>query len=503
MMKNFNKVLLLGIAIIFTCCNSYFDEYYEDKRTIEASSVLEYLNSSNEYSAFVECLVETGLDSTLEEAKTITVFAVENEGMDYIKNLSVDSMLLYMKYHLAYGNNYRSELQYKSRLKSFNGKYHAITNNGEIRINNVTFNMPDVTCGNGIIQGMNSSFSVKRNLYETILRLPDEFSIIRNYISDADTLLFDRGNSKPIGINETGNTIYDTVWIHSNRILQGTGDVRKEDDFFTAFIPTNDAVTSAITNVRKSYKNATGKDFKPEVDLLLFKWCHEALFYIGEVEDVKADTMLTLTNGSKFLLSVQQVDENSKKPTSNGDLYAVTDLKVPKFKYMEEVKITPRYIMRMDAATRDLYRTIEGGYEHLDPAIGGWYNLYVLIGGVGHWSSFKTFFYDENDELKDVAIIPGEYDIYVKSSTLDYGINEGSGIQKLYLNDMVLGQGEYPAYDHIGSTGAGYYLGRNLFPNEWGVNQADLKIEFVANYGEREGFMTMDWVKFVPTKNNY
>ncbi|TKG96989.1 fasciclin domain-containing protein [Puteibacter caeruleilacunae] len=504
-MRKKNIVLLLIVACIGTCCTKHFNEFYEDKRgDIRANTVYEYLDNTAKFSDFVGCLKQTKLDSVLKESATVTVFAVENDDMNKIKSLPADSMKLYMQFHVAIGKYFSSDMNYTERIKSLNGKYHAIgPKNGTFQVDKVDVSEEDITCGNGVVQVMDGALKLRDNIYETILKLPEDYSIIREYILDADTMIFDRSNSKPVGINETGNTVYDTVWIHSNSILQGEGDVTKEDDFFTAFIPTNEAVTYAVDKVRQDYENATGAPFEPEVDKMLYEWCHESLFYKGEVADVTADTMLTLTNKAKFKLSVQQVEEASKQATSNGELYSVNYLQVPKYMYMEEVKITPRFIARMDAATRDKYRTRSGGYEELGPGV-GWYNLYSLIdSNHNHWASFKTFIYDENDELKDVSIIPGEYDIYVKSTVESYGIWTGGGWHEIWLNEKRLCDREYPAYEYENCTNTGYYLGRDELPEEWGVKQGDLKIVFKRNGNKNWNRMMFDWIKFVPTSNNY
>ncbi len=506
-MKSIKKNLIFCCIILFSqCTDEYFENFYEDKRTnIEAASVIEYLESNSEFSTFVECLRQTGLYDKITDLASVTVYAVDNSQMNYIRQLDTDSMQMYMGNHLSYGRFFENDLLKNSRVLMLNDKYVNITTeNSKPVLDGINVIEIDILTGNGVIHVMESSFELKKNIYETILELPDNFSIIKNYILDADTLIFDRSNSAPIGVNETGNTIYDSVWIRRNKVLMGVkgDDVRKENEFFTAFIPENDVITNAITSVRENYLQATGSPFEEELDKYLYEWCHESLFYNGKVKNVKADTMLTLINDAMYLLSVQQVNENSKQLASNGAIYFVDYLHVPKYLWLEEFKITPRLIVRMDPETRDKYRTIFNGHEELGPGE-GWYDLYSFVGSTYRWASFKTFIYDENDELRDLAIIPGEYDIYVKSSIEAYGIWTLPGWQEVWLNDKRLCDREYPAFEFANCTNEGYYLGRDALPEEWGVAQAELKIVWLRNGPNVANRMLFDWIKFIPTRNNY
>lgn len=509
-MKSMYKILVVCCILLFSGCaeNAYEDFYANDRTDIQAENVTEYLESKTEMSTFVECLKQTGLYDKIAEQGSVTIYAVENAQMSHIQQLDTDSMKMYMEYHVSYGRFFENDLVKNARVKMLNGKYHNVSVENNIPvIDGIYIKEENILCGNGVIHVMENAFELQKNVYEKILDLPDDFSIIKNYILDADTLIFDRANSSPIGVNETGNTIYDTVWVQRNKVLQGVDgeDVREEDEFFTAFIPNNDVVTNAYTSVLDYYLQATGEPFEEEMDEFLYEWCHESLFFKGEVQNVKADTMLTLINDAKYLLSVQQVDETSRLRASNGELYAVDYLQVPKYLWMEEVQITPRFIQRMDPETRNKYRTTNGGYEELGPGV-GWYNLYSLVtyGQSGTSATFKTFIYDENDQLKDVAIIPGEYDIYVKSSVESYGIWTVPGVQEVWLNDKRLCDREYPAYDYANCTSEGYYLGRDKLPDEWGVAQADLKIVWKRNPpGASHNRMLFDWIKFIPTSNNY
>lgn len=508
-MKSMNKILVICCILLFSgCAENSFEDFYENKRTdIQAGNVIEYLESKTELSTFVECLKQTGLFDKIGEQGSVTIYAVENAQMSHIQQLDTDSMKMYMAYHVSYGRFFKNDLIKNSRVKMLNGKYHNVSVENNIPvIDGIHIQEENILCGNGVIHIMENAFALQKNVYEKILDLPDNYSIIKNYIQDNDTLIFDRANSSPIGVNETGNTIYDTVWIQTNQVLQGVDgeDVREEDAFFTAFIPANDVVTNAYNSVRDYYLQATGEPLEEEMDEFLYEWCHESLFFKGKVRDVKADTMLTLINDAKYLLSVQQVNETSKQSASNGELYVVEYLQIPKYLWMEEVQIIPRYIWYMDTETRDQYRTL-GPHtnEYLEPGI-GWYNLYNhQYFTYPAWAVFKTFMYDENFELKDVAIVPGEYDIYVKSTVESYGIWQRAGWQEVWLNDKRLCDREYPAYDYANCTNEGFYLGRDVLPDEWGVAQADLKIIALRPGPSGDKQLMFDWIKFIPTSNNY
>lgn len=99
---------------------------------------------------------------------------------------------------------------------------------------------------NGVIHVIDEMMAARINLYEYIKQLPDEYSIYRDSIMAYSVELFDESKSTPIGVDKTGNTIYDSVFVVYNPLFD-TVEINSEFKQFTCFIPDNNVMKDCFT----------------------------------------------------------------------------------------------------------------------------------------------------------------------------------------------------------------------------------------------------------------
>jgi len=129
-------IILSFVCPFLVSCNDTWDDYfYGDKEMVvdESSKTLtEFFQENQEYSQFYDQLKKTELDKELTKDQQLTLWVANNEAMSVSGIESND--ILRMQYHMNYLPFIRSNLKNGLRIRSLNGIYLQITQNGEVFI---------------------------------------------------------------------------------------------------------------------------------------------------------------------------------------------------------------------------------------------------------------------------------------------------------------------------------------------------------------------------------
>ncbi|MGQ1787436.1 fasciclin domain-containing protein [Saccharicrinis sp. GN24d3] len=517
MKVNYLFILLIGVCLLFGC-NDDFNNYHKDQReNVQATNVLSYLQNHSEYKDFVSELKAQDLDQWLLSNKAITVYALNNEAMVALKAQTGGELKQVLLNHLSTGIYYVSDLERMTRVKTELGKYHTIDKNTELTLDGINLVGNQVICGNGVIHQAESNFTIIPDLYSQIMKLGDEYSLIKEYIVDADTMIFDRENSKPLKIDELGQTVYDTVWIKQNRVLQsGKYDALEEDYFYTAFVPSDALLNEAYEPTIQNIEQATGKQVEKSLKKIMYEWCHESVFHQGKVDDVTKDTLLTLINGNLFKTGVQKINKDSRVLASNGELYTLENFRLPRSLYMSAVQFRPQNLWKNNnQQVINSFRQVIAGAEQWTnrdaPDQTGWWSQY-MIEGTDARVEFKTFRVINNNEIVEMPIVPGEYDIYIKGWNSGFNFETRTHYQKLTFLKEFRGDEElnpcgdaieYPAFEPENQLETGKYLGRISIPDEWGIRPIVMAVSAGTQIPGRGPINMVVHVRMIPTNNNY
>src|SRR5690606_28155532 len=136
--------------------------------------------------------------------------------MAEMNELGEDSKFI-MRYHINSFMYDNTKLNGSESVMTYNGKYLIDTKDGEmIRVGDATVVKGNQICQNGVVHEISQLLTPDLSIYEYIEALGSDYSIIRDTILAMNDTIFDLENSIPIGVNPTGNTVYDSVYVITN-----------------------------------------------------------------------------------------------------------------------------------------------------------------------------------------------------------------------------------------------------------------------------------------------
>ncbi len=359
-MKKIFLLLIVSAGIFWTSCSDDWNNYYEGNSQEEATSPLtlkEFFESEEgqEYSDFYGMLKATGWDEELGRNQFLTIWAVKNENFDALyKNTSDTTMVGYHLTYLPYG---KAELKNGLRIPALNKVYLNISDRDNDFYVNSSKIMNSSRFKNGVVNEVSGLLLPLISMYDHIKKLGNDYSIIRDSIMFYSKKVFDKPNSRPIGVDGSGNTVYDSVFYVTNPLFD-KADFNSGFKQFTMFLPSNEAIESCYETLHMQYQ-MMGKQFLHADTLLMINWIKEAIFHDGllttypgnEVQDLKSPF------GKIWRTSVQEVDEDHPEWVSNGIIYNVTKIKIPNNIIITRIKSLVHYFEFLTAEEQAEYYT--------------------------------------------------------------------------------------------------------------------------------------------------
>ncbi|WP_083984919.1 fasciclin domain-containing protein [Geofilum rubicundum] len=416
---------LLGLA----ACSDAWNQYYSDKAedvTTSDQTLGAFLEAEEAFSDFRALLQEAGVLDELDKDQYMTVWAVNNEHFDLsgIGNLEPSHVARYHLNYLAYGEN---NLKAGLRIPTFNGTYITIGESGALV--NESRILSSQRFKNGVVHEIDQIMVPLINMFDYISQLGDDHSMIRDSILSYNSRVFDRRNSTPVGVDPTGNTVYDSVFYTSNPLFE-QADFSSEFSQYTLFLPNNQVVEATFDKLKDQY-DLMGQVFGAEDSLMAMTWIKEAVFHEGIVEDYNERVDWVSPFGNVWRSTVQEVDTQSGRPLSNGYVFDVTDMKVPNNVIIDRIKSLVHYYGFADEAEKEAYYIFRGCTEikvtqgDVSPVAGFYYWLMDVTGNPDSEEEFSVEFtplnYDEaTGEVSVVKVPPGEYNLYMGFRSLGH-----------------------------------------------------------------------------------
>ncbi|MDE7396205.1 MAG: hypothetical protein K2M98_00600 [Muribaculum sp.] len=222
--------------------------------------------------------------------------------------------------------NVSSSTAATSGVRMYNGKRLHFEGN---TFGGVEMSRSDILCGNGVLHLMKDVIPYSYNIREYI-DVNSNTSMLSQFIKLFDEELFDVANSTPLDVNENGETIYDSVKIQYNRLLEypyiGIGSVADEDSIFTMIVPTDNAWAQAYAEMKPWFVNADDSIQDVQASLAVFS----NLVFRKEVTDPGQYTglkdLLVSTTGAEHTLIPSLFDGATYIPASNGHIWLADQL---------------------------------------------------------------------------------------------------------------------------------------------------------------------------------
>lgn len=371
--KKYIVCSLLLAGMISSCSDTWDEHYNASESVVENTSITSVNESLTNYlakepalDAAYQLFKETGMIDKLQEKEQLyTILAVDGKGLKSIREASNDDIYTAQTY-ISDVSLSPSNITEGQRILMWSGKYLEVKKSEDetIRFNNATVTKI-VKLNNGYLYILDEAIVAPRNMYEMIESLDDEYSIFRDMVISRNVLTFDKEHSVQTGVDQTGNSVYDSVFTVKAPYFENKGfNIMSENVTATMLIPSNDLINSAINTAK-----AKLKDWGLErEDSVLQNWILQSMFYDKKLtkEDFEATEDLKSVFGTQWRTTVQEVDLNNPISMSNGTAYHVTKMKIPTNVLIFRLKDYYRWYEYLTDTEKDTYYVTENlSYEKI------------------------------------------------------------------------------------------------------------------------------------------
>lgn len=338
--KKIVPVMLLSGCL--SACSDNWDTHFSQQEevinnteiSVAQGTAADYMKLEKTLSSMYGLFEEAGVVKTMAQREQVyTLLVADNEAIAADTTTPTDDKEYLAKSHVADVSLSPANLTDGQRVLMWNDKYLNVSkvkgDDGKVTIAfNGTKVKKVVKVNNGFIYVLESYVSSPKSMYEMIEDLGEEYSIFREMITSRNTKVFDRNASKPIGVDNTGSTVYDSVFVITNPYFAAQKfDLMSESLTATMLIPSNTVIRQALEVAKASLKewNMT------RVDSVMENWIFQAAFFNKKMTktDFEDNTDLISVFDKQWRTTIQQVDVDHPIPMSNGVAYHVKWMKIP------------------------------------------------------------------------------------------------------------------------------------------------------------------------------
>lgn len=363
-------MLLMGCAITASCSSDWDDHFDETRITVGAGSnvtifegsVTDYMRNAGDLTKMNSLMNRNGIYKDTHDDGQYTFIVCADNNFDAAK---ISDEAVFARYCVANMGVSPAKLVDGSNINTRSGKSVWVYDNGKkLDELNIT---KTVKADNGYIYYVDGILPVRQSAYELLNSLGSEYSRFKDMVTAYDYVYFDREHSKPIGVTDDGKTIYDSVKVIKNTLMDRytadgtpTWNMRSESYNTTMFIPNNTLIEKALQSALDSIPVWLNRQATDEDKAKFEKWIVTACFSdrrLGtdevnatakdikcvegyqQIIDATTDiTRYTSLEGSWWRPSVQKVDVANPVTLSNGMAYYCENLKIPNHVVIYRVK---------------------------------------------------------------------------------------------------------------------------------------------------------------------
>ncbi len=455
----------LLFAVGFSACEASWDDHYHTTETkmnntqvsIVSVTTEAYLQDQDSLSGMYAFLRDQGILEQINAKDQLhTLFLVDDAtfAQEDTTNASFLAKSLVTDIALSPSNLYDGE-----RILMWHGKYVVVSldsaalagNISHIRFNEVPVK-EIIKTSDGYIYVLEHLIKTPMSLYDVINNLGDDYSLFKEMVMAKNVLTFDKPNSKPIGVDNTGNTVYDSVFIISNPFFDAKGfDLTAESLTATVMLPSNEVIRGAMDDAKAKL---TEWDMTRDTNLMK-NWILEVAFFNQRYTpaDLSANTDISSIYGRQWRTTVQLLDTENPISMSNGIAYKVTWMKIPNnilmyrlkdyFYYYENCSETQKaaYFNATNLEFKECVTDVAGW----TPLPGVWPNIENRVLTYSFINTEVDVFNLEFVPIKRVANSEGGYDIRPwkippGEYTLGMGFKQSLGLDvEISFNDVSMG----------------------------------------------------------------
>ncbi len=503
---------MISILLIFLIgCKKEWEEHYENKPETVDRNLWEVIKEDGNLSSFVQYMEDHQLDTLFSKNNSYTLLIPDNEAFtNFPSEDSVTQGVL--EYHISNHFIQSSNIRGGDKIQMLSEKFVLVENNqGEVSLDGIPIKFESPLYINGKYFIMGEVGRPKPNLFEYFEATNP---ILKTYINNLDSIILDKEKSRPLGFDENGNTIYDTVAIIYNEFEEEFFPVREEFRHKTATIvfPGEEGYNNALNSMAEVmgdvYTNYRDIPYAWQEDILIPYLLENGIFEnsLDESEfvftGVPGDT-LKLKNilGDSVAIDYQVTE---KAICSNGIAYNYTDFVIPDTLFMGSVRAEAETWLE------------ETGLNRFS-----WIPEIVSVQTDQPYAPLQEYIPSaSNDSIVRVIFSPGyagRYTLEIKIDNLFIRkylmvvrtyMNIG-GIYNVYFNGELVKTVDYfdyilQPYFYWSVTGKRYFPEKGYsYWDAWAINNneygdATVKIEYVEPGRINSNGIVIDYIDFIP-----
>lgn len=414
-MRKFAILFTIGILSLSSCEDTW-DKHFENAGQGEgnrsSSNLYEYLQEKPEYSEFFSLIQSTVAGQELAKNQILTCWAVNNEGMPDISALDSVGREKLVKNHINNMALYTPKLSDGKIIKMLSGKnlILQLSDSTGYVLDGVGVRNMNQLCANGVVHELAKAVMPRQNVFEYMMDAGEEYSIFRNYLLEQSDTLFRPDLSFPVGVNETGNTVYDSVFSISNPFFD-EADIQNENEDYTLFLPCDDVIREAISEISGFY----GRGLTESDTLEFFDWIMKAVFYDEKIENYNTHVALESVFKKDWRTAYQKI-AGAPFEASNGLVYKMQKMHVPQNLLVKSYEnLLSATYQKLDEQQREEFVTLTNAKDNVNFAYTWNSKKYVQIYYVANAPerSFTWTMTDTDAKGNTVAarVVPGTYKV--------------------------------------------------------------------------------------------
>ena len=363
------------VSVAFTGCKEWDDHFNEqtivsDLQDTYQGDVVSYIKSASDLSKMTEILSSYGIFNDAASDKSYTYIVCSDDVLNQYMNEITDSA---SRHDFAL-NSVSDMAVAPSMLKDGLGiktrkeKCVWVYDKGDKFTLDECNIVKTIKANNGYIYYVDGIIPVRYSVYEYLFNhLPSTYSDFRNLLRTRQTQYFDREHSTIVGVDETGRTVYDSVFITRCELMDRyTKDgveqwnMRDEDYAMTVMVPDNSLIRRAMRAAIDSIPKWLGRQATQADSTKFYDWIVKAAFvdrrmdesemadgaadfdcvggYKKVIDEQADETKYKEMEPAHWRPSVQKVDVSKKVVCSNGTVYPCTSFKIPNHVVIYRVK---------------------------------------------------------------------------------------------------------------------------------------------------------------------
>lgn len=515
-MRTIIKILIAAVIVsVFGCTEKWDDHYNTPPETIN-KNVWEGIKGRSELSSFVALVEKYKLDTLFLTNDTYTLFVPDNSAFAKLVQSQVSDTTI-LKYHISRHFVQPVDIQGKRKLQTLGYKFSTFENiNGKPTYDGISLNFESPLYLNGKFFIMSEVAMPRLTLYQYIA-VNNHY--LKHYIDSKDTIIIDYERSTPLGFDDKGNTIYDTVAVKYNKVYDMEYGFRLSDEYrkWTATLAFP-KLANYESGLDVMAQNLGGK-FQSHEDIPV-KWQEEILIpYMLErglflnmlsLSEFKDSTVLSYRRRYAMInLKFDSININYKPAPdpylcSNGLYYDYQKFDIPVKLYSDTLKTEGESLARRDGTKYILRKSvIQTGtpYKVVNYYIPGASNDSIFqVDFPGYKGAYSL-------TLKGPNMFPRRYRMEIHTNMYI------GGIYDIYVNDVLVKHFDYTdyvTYRKIITSVTG-----EKFGPKGDYNRFDCWVDNITDYGrpsirfEYKGpssisviksGLVIDVIKFLPVK---